>query len=51
MNGIENWMEDLRKQLNKLMKDIDSYDREKVLQISQELDEVICNYIKSNNTR
>ena len=47
MNEIEKRMEVLRKRLNDLNDDIDSYSGEKVLEVSQELDKVILEYIKS----
>lgn len=51
MKAIKKCMEELRNQLNELVDSIDSCSEEKVLEISQELDKVICEYIKVENTR
>lgn len=45
MNEIEKRMEVLRKRLNELIDDIDSCSGEEVLEVSQELDKVILEYI------
>lgn len=50
MKAIKKRMEELRKQLNELVDGIDSCGEEKVLEVSQELDKVICEYIKAENT-
>ena len=47
MEQIKNRMEELRAELNKLTGEIDSCDRGRLLEVSRELDEVICEYIKS----
>jgi len=39
-------MEELRQELNRMLKDFDSCDKERLLKVSRELDEVICKYIK-----
>ena len=46
MKGINKRMEELRKQLNELVDGIDSCGEEKILEVSQELDKVIYEYIK-----
>lgn len=47
MNEIEKRMEELREHLNKLVDNTDNYDVEKILNISQEMDKVIYEYIKA----
>lgn len=46
MKGINKRIEELRKQLNELVDGIDSCGEEKILEVSQELDKVIYEYIK-----
>jgi len=46
MKGINKRIEELRKQLNELVDGIDSWGEEKILEVSQELDKVIYEYIK-----
>ncbi len=50
MKAIKKRMEELRKQLNELVDSVDSFSEEKVLEVSQELDKVICEYVEGENT-
>jgi hypothetical protein len=43
---LKNHMEALRQELNQLMEEFDTCDKEKLLKVSRELDEVICKYIR-----
>ncbi|QOY38503.2 aspartyl-phosphate phosphatase Spo0E family protein [Anaerobacillus isosaccharinicus] len=47
MGKIEERMENLRKQLNEFVVDIDNCCEEKILEISEELDQVILEYMKA----
>ena len=49
MKAIKKRIEELRKQLNELVDSIDSCSEENVLEVSQELDKVICEYIKAED--
>lgn len=51
LGKIEEKMEEIRKQLINLINNKDSSSKEKILEVSQELDKVICEYIKLKNTR
>lgn len=46
MEKLKNHMEALRQELNQLMGEFDTCDKEKLLKVSRELDEVICKYIR-----
>lgn len=39
-------MEELRQELNRMLEDFDTCDKEILLKVSRELDQVICKYIK-----
>ncbi|MDF2545712.1 MAG: hypothetical protein K0R93_610 [Anaerosolibacter sp.] len=47
MKELKKPMEELREVLNRLVEEIDKHDNEKLLKVSQELDEVIRAYIKT----
>jgi septum formation topological specificity factor MinE len=42
-------MEELRQELNLMLEDFDACDKERLLKVSRELDEVICRYIRIGN--
>ncbi|MBS4535586.1 Spo0E family sporulation regulatory protein-aspartic acid phosphatase [Clostridium sp. D2Q-14] len=46
MEKLRNHIEELREQLNQLVQDMKCLDEEKILEISEELDEIIYQYIK-----
>lgn len=48
---VENRIDELKKVINNLMSERDSCDKKKLLEVSQELDRVICEYIQINDKK
>lgn len=46
MEELRKQMEELRQELNRMLEDFDTCDKEILLKVSRELDQVICKYIK-----
>lgn len=46
MDKLRKHMEKLRQELNRMLEDFDACDKERLLKVSRELDEVICKYIR-----
>lgn len=46
MEELRKHMEELRQELNRMLEDFDTCDKERLLKVSRELDQVICKYIK-----
>lgn len=46
MEKLRKHMEELRQELNQMLEDFDICDKDRLLKVSRELDQVICKYIK-----